>query len=364
MSKQGIAAGLACAFALTVAPPAFAHNGNVKYVDAAVSAPQHGRGVRLGVRVDATEVAAATGLGADLDTYELGKRGAVVSAWMLRGLEVESDGARCSSIADMPELVAGDSDMFVHVEAEFSCKDGGALTLVDTSLNTEDPGHRTIVSVGDSTTVLRAGDHRVALSAPPNLLATCQNFAWEGVIHLVTGYDHVLFLLSLLFAAGVVARRRGTRAAVKEIARVVTAFTVGHSVTLVLASLGVVSLNVRFVESVIAASIVAVAALNVFKPEQAVGRPWIALAFGLIHGFGFSSVLAEVGLPAGQTAAALLSFNLGIELAQLAIVAIAIAPLAWLATQERFYRVAVMRVGSLAIAALATVWFVERAFGF
>ena len=187
---------------------------------------------------------------------------------------------------------------------------------------------------------------------------------WEGVIHLVTGYDHVLFLLSLLFASGVVARRRGTRKALKEIGLVVTAFTVGHSITLVLASLGIVGLNIQFVESVIAASIVAVAAMNVFKPEETLGRPWIALVFGLIHGFGFSSVLAEVGLPAGQTAVALLSFNVGIELAQLAIVAIAIAPLAWLANRERFYRAAVMRLGSFAIAALAAFWFVERAFGF
>ncbi|MCA9624482.1 MAG: HupE/UreJ family protein, partial [Myxococcales bacterium] len=115
--------------------------------------------------------------------------------------------------------------------------------------------------------------------------------------------------------------------------------------------------------AIIAASIVAVASLNVLRPEASVGRPAIALGFGLVHGFGFSSVLAEVGLPQGERAAALFSFNLGIELAQLAVVAIAIVPLAWLASHEKLYRAAVMRGGSLAIAGVASVWVVQRALG-
>jgi hypothetical protein len=364
MSKQGIAAGLACVFALTVATPVNAHSGNVKYVDVQTAAPAKGHGALLKVRIDATDVAAATGLGADLDYFELQERASLVSAWMLRGLEIESDGQRCWPIAGVPEIIAGDSDMFVGVEAEFTCERAGSLVLIDESLVAGNDGHQTMVSITGSTNVLRGDDNRVAISTPPSLLSTSKNFVREGVIHLVTGYDHVLFLLSLLFAAGVVARRRGTREAMKEIGLVVTAFTVGHSITLVLASLGIVGLNIQFVESVIAASIVAVAAMNVFYSEETFARPWIALVFGLIHGFGFSSVLAEVGLPAGQTAVALLSFNIGIELAQLAIVAITIAPLGWLAKQERFYRTAVMRLGSLAIAALASFWFVERAFGF
>ena len=107
----------------------------------------------------------------------------------------------------------------------------------------------------------------------------------------------------------------------------------------------------------------AVAVWNVVRQEARVGLRWVAGMFGLIHGFGFSSVLADVGLPAEQTAVALLSFNIGIELAQLAVVAVALLPLAWLAKREKLYRAAIMRAGSLAIAALASVWLVERALG-
>ena len=140
----------------------------------------------------------------------------------------------------------------------------------------------------------------------------------------------------------------------------VTAFTVAHSITLSLATLGWISLPSRWVESAIAASVVLAALNNVWPVFH--GRRWIvAFGFGLIHGFGFASVLADLGLPQGALALALLGFNVGVELGQLAIVA-AFLPLAYLLRRSAFYQRAVMRAGSLLIAALAAAWLVERVF--
>ena len=150
------------------------------------------------------------------------------------------------------------------------------------------------------------------------------------------------------------------RAAFVDVFKIVTAFTIAHSITLSLATLGVISLPSRWVESAIAASVVLAALNNVWPLFH--GRRWmVAFAFGLIHGFGFASVLADLGLPREALALALVGFNLGVEGGQLAIVAVFL-PLAFALRRTSFYRRAVMVGGSLVIAALAGVWLVERVF--
>lgn len=146
-----------------------------------------------------------------------------------------------------------------------------------------------------------------------------------------------------------------------NIVKVVTAFTLAHSITLSLAAFDVIRLPGRLTESVIAASIV-VAALNNVFPRVTEGRWRIAFAFGLLHGFGFASVLAEMGLPKGARLVSLIAFNLGVEAGQLAVV-LAVMPLAYLLRSTAFYRRGVMPWGSSAIAALALVWFTQRALG-
>ena len=145
-----------------------------------------------------------------------------------------------------------------------------------------------------------------------------------------------------------------------DVLRIVTAFTVAHSITLSLAVLGLVTLPSRLVESAIAASVVAAALNNIWPLVR--GRRWmVAFLFGLVHGFGFASVLADLGLPQGALAVALLGFNVGVELGQLAIVAVFL-PLAYALRRSWFYRRAVLVGGSLLIALLAAVWLVERVF--
>jgi hypothetical protein len=201
-----------------------------------------------------------------------------------------------------------------------------------------------------------------ATETPKRLL----NFIKEGIWHIWTGYDHILFLIALLLPSALRRQAEGwtptesRRAALINIVKVVTAFTVAHSITLTLAALNLVQLPSRFVESVIAASIV-VAAINNLKVVFA-ERTWmIAFAFGLIHGFGFASALTDLHLSAANLAGALVGFNLGVELGQLAIVAVFV-PIAFAMRRTKFYPQIALRYCSIMIAVLAAAWFVERAF--
>jgi hypothetical protein len=194
----------------------------------------------------------------------------------------------------------------------------------------------------------------------------------EGVFHIWIGIDHILFLVALLLPAVLLRQASGPlqgaaawqpagnfRAPFLEVLKVVTAFTLAHSITLTAATLGWVQLPSRFVESVIALSVV-LAAFNNLLPLVGHGRWVVAFVFGLIHGFGFASVLSDLGLPDDALVVALLGFNLGVEAGQLAIVA-AFLPLAYVLRRSVFYRVGILRGGSALIVLVAAAWFVERA---
>ncbi|HEY2561631.1 MAG TPA: HupE/UreJ family protein [Caldimonas sp.] len=189
-------------------------------------------------------------------------------------------------------------------------------------------------------------------------------FFAEGVHHIVTGYDHVLFLLCLLLPSVVRRTPEGRRPvarladAIWPVAGIVTAFTVAHSITLGLAALKLVSLTPVFIEPAIAVTIV-LAALDNILPFFPVRRVVVTFFFGLIHGFGFASVLAELNLPRGDFAWALLQFNLGIEAGQLVIVAVVTTALFALRRWPGYTRV-VVGGGSAVAIAIGTMWFIER----
>lgn len=191
-------------------------------------------------------------------------------------------------------------------------------------------------------------------------------FLVQGVWHIWIGFDHILFLLALLLP--VVLVREGKRwvpaarfqDAGREVLWVVTAFTIAHSITLSLAALQWIELPSRWVESVIALSVV-LAALNNIYPMVGERRWVAAFVFGLIHGFGFASVLADLGLPSHALVLSLVGFNVGVELGQLAIVAVFL-PLAYVMRKTRFYKQGVFIGGSVLTLLLALVWFIERAF--
>jgi hypothetical protein len=202
--------------------------------------------------------------------------------------------------------------------------------------------------------------------AKRSLWGESKQFIHEGIWHIWQGFDHVLFLLALLLPA-VLVRVDGRWQAAGEFSSVccnvfsiVTAFTVAHSLTLSLAALDVVRLPSRLVESTIAASVVLAGLGNLF-PMVTRQRWIVAFGFGLIHGFGFAAVLTDLGLPQDSLLLSLISFNVGVELGQLAIVA-AFLPLAYLLRRSWSYPRLVLTGGSLAVIAIALVWFTERAF--
>ncbi len=192
----------------------------------------------------------------------------------------------------------------------------------------------------------------------------------DGIKHIAIGFDHILFLVALLLPAVLVrtkAERTGdTRwmpvadmhTAFITVLKIVTAFTIAHSITLSLAALDVVRLPSRLVESLIAVSVLATALDNLwpFLPRK---RWLVAFSFGLIHGFGFASVLADLNLPNSSLLLSLLGFNIGVEVGQLALVAILI-PLAYFTRTTRAYPRVALQAGSVAIAAVSLGWLLER----
>lgn len=192
------------------------------------------------------------------------------------------------------------------------------------------------------------------------------SFITLGVHHIWEGYDHLAFLLALLLPS-VLRRENGRwapvaafRPALVDVLKIVTAFTLAHSITLSLSALGVVRLPSRFVESAIAASVL-LAAVNNLAPIVRQDRWFYAFALGLMHGFGFSATLMDLDLPRGSLVATLFGFNLGVEIGQASVVAVFL-PLAFWMRRSRAYRLAVLTGGSIVIALFACVWLVERAF--
>jgi hypothetical protein len=238
-----------------------------------------------------------------------------------------------------------------------------------------DPSHRGLVqwiapdASGSQALVFGTESAEQALQIKaPSAWATLQQYTVEGVWHIWIGFDHILFLLSLLLPAVLV--RRGNHwepahslnKSLLEVLKVVTAFTLAHSITLSLAALQVISLPSRLVESTIAASVV-LAALNNLRGTIERRRWVLAFAFGLVHGFGFASVLADLGLPQGALVLALVGFNVGVEVGQAAIV-VAFVPIAFWLRRTQLYRKGVLTGGSLLIALIAAYWFAQRALDF
>lgn len=199
-----------------------------------------------------------------------------------------------------------------------------------------------------------------------------ERFLMEGVLHTLLGLDHVLFILALLITSVLLVQRdeNGPRwqavdtfgRAFWNVLKIVTLFTLAHSVTLSLAALGLVSVNSRFVESVIALSIIAIAANNIYPRFN--DRQWLLLfIFGLFHGLGFASVMGDLPFRTVEITKILIRFNIGIEIGQVLIVLV-VFPILYFARKQSFYR-PVVQVGlSLVILAIAVYWFIERAFGF
>jgi hypothetical protein len=230
-----------------------------------------------------------------------------------------------------------------------------------------DPIHQTFINIYEDTALklqlILDGSHREAdyySGSSQGRWAVVKTFVISGIEHILIGPDHILFLVGLLLLGGTLSR----------LALIVTSFTIGHSITLSLAALDMVSPSPRFIEPLIALTIVVVGADNLLVIRGTKGdsqsasdiRAWLAVAFGLIHGFGFAYVLKEFGLPQAALGWSLFAFNLGVEVGQLLIVAVVAGSLALVRSRSHNAARQLATIGSIAVIAAGVYWFVERVF--
>ena len=369
--RQGLALAVVV---LAAAGTAHAHKPSDSYL----TVDRH-RGGEIGVRWDIAvrDLEVAVGVDANGDGHvtwgELRQAIPGVRAYAASRLDVAAGSRVCPvTFGDRERVVSHSDGAYLILSLSFRCPDPSAPLGIDYRLLFDlDPQHRGIVRLDDgSNRVLIFDAERRHLDIPPSSPARSGQLAVairSGVHHIWTGYDHLLFLLALLLPA--VLRRRpdgqwtgvdDARSAGADIARVVTSFTLAHSITLSLAAFGVLAPPSRLIESLIAASVLVAAANNLY-PILRRDRWLAAFALGLLHGFGFSSTLNDAGLTGRALLATLFGFNVGVELGQMSLVILFI-PVAWLLRNHRLYRDLVLRAGSAAIAVLALIWLVERSF--
>ena len=277
---------------------------------------------------------------------------------MTTRVAIETDGRPVTWTIDGVQPVPGQDAIVIT----WHCVIGRATghLAVAARLFPYDPNHQTFLTVYEQGAVTyqevlnsahQRADHYTGTRQ--GRLAVLRRFVASGIHHIAIGPDHILFIIGLLLPGGTVRR----------LLAIVTAFTIGHSVTLALATLSIVEPPGRVIEPLIALSIVFVGADNLWVGQRGRDvRIWVALAFGLVHGFGFASVLRDTGLPPGALGISLFAFNLGVEIGQAAIV-VAVATMLNHLRQWRppvAARVAVL--GSLVVLLAGAWWFFERVF--
>jgi hydrogenase/urease accessory protein HupE len=334
--------------ALLAAPAALAHQPSVSYGELSV----RGSSVAVVLRFSIWDLRAAMRID-DPAHPPLG----ALTRLLLEPIRVEAQGRACALESRVTAAPEGEDGL--ALTARWSCPE----TVEDLSVRAGfiealPPGHTHLARVdfgqGEvSQRVAQADDPSFEARRARSASREFGRFLLLGVEHIFTGYDHIAFLVGLLLLGGTV----------RELVKIVTAFTAAHSLTLALATLGVLTPSPRLIEPLIAASIVFVGAENLWAlrtrgAETALRHRWmITFAFGLVHGFGFASVLRALQLPRAVLATGLVSFNLGVEVGQIAIVLLAFPLLRRVRALPRF-----AAAGSAAIALLGAIWTLQRVF--
>lgn len=323
--------------------------------------------VRVTLRIANSDLYEALALPVDrpISREEATQQQAQLARYLLSKVTVENEGQRCLGQLEKSELTERAGGFFVVDTLLFSCE----LALQAATLRYElffdlDARHQGLAKLesdGEVREQLFRSDRReLTIGKPRGALDLLFDHLRLGIEHIFTGYDHLAFLMGLLLSVVLVWQRGAERRALGFVLRVVTAFTVAHSLTLALAALQLIHVSSRFVESVIALSIGWIAVENLIFPTLN-RRALYAFGFGLIHGLGFASVLRELGLPKVGFVSALLAFNVGVELGQLAVVALLI-PIVALLSRDRRAQAWLLRGVSVVLLLLSLFWFVQRAF--
>ncbi len=287
---------------------------------------------------------------------EITKSAPAITAYVSERLQLGTVGQPCRTTLGRAALVDLSDGAYLSLPIEATCAaEVSALTIDYRLLFDIDAQHHGLVTFDGTTKIVRDGS---PIQIERGEQTSVLGFVWEGVWHIWIGFDHILFLLCLVLPAVFPSRKpaESLRGVAREVFEIVTAFTLAHSITLVISAVGLLTLPSRFVETAIALSVLAAALNNL---TRAIDARWaVAFALGLLHGFGFSSVLIDLGLPSGELVGSLLGFNLGVELGQAAIVLVAL-PVLYLIRRTLAYQ-AVLWAGSAATALLALSWTFER----
>lgn len=290
---------------------------------------------------------------------------AAIEAYVLPHLRIEADGQACAATGAITQVFAErDGGSFVTLRYGATCvRRPGRLDIgFDLFAKEHFPPRAFISVVADDrswSAALAENQKAVSLDLGASGAVGVASFFFSGVMHMLEGADHLLFLGVLLLPL-MLAAERGIPRRLIEAAKILTAFTLAHGLTLWLAALGLVEVPARLIESVIALSIAATAIDNV-TPFLGSRRWLVAFGFGLVHGLGFASALGPLDLPPVDLALSLLAFNLGLEAAQLGVALVAL-PLGYLLSRGPSIRRALLPLGSAAAGLVATLWFAERAF--
>lgn len=271
--------------------------------------------------------------------------------------------------AEIIDIEVDTSDA-VHFKLDYLTVTGESLLIHSSMIDKFSPGHRQIVKVRKNnqlvnSRILSARQPRFQLDLPElDQWSQFLSFMIDGVWHIWIGFDHILFIITLILPAVLLLNQKqwqpqsNLKQIIKQTVYVISAFTVAHSLTLALTVFDVISLPIQIIESVIAASVIIAAFNNIFIWVNQ--RLWLlAFVFGLVHGMGFASVLNEIGLYSYNQLITVIGFNLGVELGQIVIISI-ILPVLYSLRKYRFYKPVLMQSGSMIIIVIASMWFLER----
>jgi hydrogenase/urease accessory protein HupE len=291
-----------------------------------------------------------------LQPDEAARAAAALTRLLSPRLSISTDGRRVQPAWSAPEILTDRQSLRFMASVSV---DRPAVLGVHALLFPYDPNHQTFLNIYEGDVLMsqaildgRRQDFEYFAGTPQGTAAVIRRFLPAGVHHILVGPDHLLFLIGLLLLGG----------SMRRLALIVSSFTVAHSITLSLAALNIVTPSPRVVEPAIALSIVYVGVDNLMVRGGRDVRAWIAFAFGFIHGFGFANVLREMDLPARALGWSLFSFNLGVEVGQLAVVAVVATLLALLHSRSEAVSRRLAFVGSIAVMAAGGFWFVQRVF--
>ena len=322
----------------------------------------------------------AIGLDTDRDEQitwgEVRQQQRAIQAYALSRLQVQQAGVACQPQAGDVQTDTHTDGAYAVLTLDLGCPAtptaAAPLQINYQLLFDIDPTHRGILldqRAGAGSTSVIFSQEKPQMTLNPTSTGGWQvlfTYIYEGIYHILIGLDHLLFIGLLILPSVLVVRQRqwqhvaSFRPALMNLLKVITAFTVAHSITLSLAVLGIVDLPSRLVESAIAASIILLA-VNILYPLLTHDQWKLAFGFGLLHGFGFASVLMDLEMPRAALAEALLGFNLGVEMGQLLLVLL-VFPLVYVLRTHKLYRTQFLYASAVFALVVSGIWFVERAF--